>query len=318
MKYFITGGAGFIGSNLADRLIKKNKVVVYDNLSSGSKNFISHHFKNKNFKFIKGDILNKSFLNKSIKGCDFVFHLASNPDIAKSAIYPDLDLNQGIITTFNVLDAMRLNGIKKIAYTSGSGVYGDQGLTYTAEGFGPLLPISMYGASKLSSEGLISAFCHMYDMQAWIFRPANIVGRNQTHGVGVAFIEKLKNNPRKLEILGNGKQSKSYLYVDDVIDAFLLVIKKSDNKINLFNLASNSFIDVTSIAKVVVEEMKLKNVKFRYTGGATGWKGDIPKVRISAKKINRLGWKPKFNSKQAFRKSIRDLLPKNESYIKVR
>ncbi len=311
MKYFITGGAGFIGSNLVDALIKKNKVVVYDNLSSGSKDFIAHHFKNKNFKFIKGDILNKSLLNKSIKGCDFVFHLASNPDIAKSALYPDLDLNQGIITTFNVLDAMRHNGIKKIAYTSGSGVYGDQGLTYTAENFGPLFPISMYGASKLGSEGLISAFCHMYDMRAWIFRPANIVGRNQTHGVGVAFIEKLKNNPRELEILGNGKQSKSYLYVDDVINAFLLAIKKSGNKINLFNLTSNSFIDVTSIAKIVDEEMKLKNVKFRYTGGNVGWKGDVPKVRINAQKINKLGWKPKFTSKEAIRKSVRNLLGAN-------
>jgi len=307
-KIFITGGAGFVGSNLIDKLIRQNQITVYDNLTSGKKSFLSAHLKKKNFKFIKGDLLDFNKLKKSIKNHNLIIHLASNPDIAKSEKYPKLDLDQGIITTFNILDTMRLAGIKKIAYLSGSGVYGDQGTNYTAESFGPLLPTSMYGASKLAAEGLISAFCQMYNMQSWILRPANLIGKRQTHGVGHAFVKKLKNNPKELEILGNGKQSKSYLYIEELINALILVINKSNQKINLFNVASNNFINVTTIAKITTEEMGLKNVKFKYTGGTGGWKGDVPKVRMNTKKINMLGWKPKLTSKQAFRKSIRDLL----------
>ena len=166
----------------------------------------------------------------------------------------------------------------------------------------------MYGASKLAAEGLISAFCHMYDMQSWIFRPANIVGPNQTHGVGYDFIKKLKASPRELIILGDGTQSKSYLYVNDLIDAMLLVVKKSDDAVNLFNVASDSFIDVKTIAQLVTKEMCLENVKFKYTGGRKGWKGDVPKVRIDTAKIKRLGWRARFTSREAIKKSIQDLL----------
>lgn len=288
-RIFITGGAGFIGSNLVKKLGKQNQITVYDKKNGD-------------------DLLDFAKLKKSIKNHDFVFHLASNPDISKSEKNPRLDLDQGVFATFNVLEAMRCNNIKKIAYTSGSGVYGDQGIKYTKENFGPLLPISMYGASKLACEGLISAFCHMYDMQSWIFRPANIVGRRQTHGVGYDFVKKLRNNPEELTILGDGTQSKSYLYIDDLIDALLLAIKKANNKVNLFNLASDGFTDVKTIAKIVAEEMGLKNVKFKYTGGSKGWKGDVPKVRLDTSKIKNLGWQPKFTSKQAIRKSIKDLL----------
>lgn len=288
-KIFITGGTGFIGSNLVKKMDKRNRITVYDKKNGD-------------------DLLDFAKLKKAIKNHDFVFHLASNPDIAKSEKYPRLDLEQGIIATFNVLEAMRLNNIKKIAYTSGSGVYGDQGVKYTSENFGPLLPVSMYGASKLAAEGLISAFCHMYGMQSWIFRPANIVGPSQTHGVGHDFIKKLKNNPKELIILGDGTQSKSYLYVDDLIAAMLLAIKKSNDKINLFNVASDSFINVSAIAEIAVREMGLKNVKFKYTGGSKGWKGDVPKVRLDTAKIKRLGWRAKLNSNEAIRKSVKDLL----------
>ena len=310
MKYFITGGAGFVGSSLIDALAPNNAVTVYDNLSSGKKEFIAPHLKKKNFKFIKGDVLDVKFLNQSIKGHDLVFHLASNPDISLSVKNPRLDLDQGIIATFNVLEAMRTNGIKKISYNSGSGVYGDQGLTYTAEDFGPLLPTSMYGASKLAAEALISAFCYIYDMQAWILRPANLVGRRQTHGVGFDFIKKLKANPKELLILGDGQQSKSYLYIDDFISAMLLIMNKAKEKINVFNVASDNFIDVTSIAKITAQAMGLKGVNFKYTGGQGGWKGDVPKVRIDAKKLKKLGWSPKLTSKKAIERSIQDLLKK--------
>lgn len=309
MKYFIAGGAGFVGSNLVDKLMKGNNgVVIYDNLSSGKKEFIAHHFDKKNFKFIKGDVLDVKSLNEAIRGSDFIFHMASNPDISRSFAEPELDLNQGILTTFNVVNAMRQNGIKKIAYNSGSGVYGDQGATYTPEDFGPLLPNSMYGASKLGSEGIISAFCQLYDMQSWIFRPANLIGKRQTHGVGYDFIRKLKKNSSELEILGNGKQSKSYIYISDFIDAILLAIKRSRDRINLFNVASNTFIDVTAIAKITCDVMGLKNVIFKYTGGRGGWKGDVPIVRMGTKKLTKLGWKPKMTSAQAFRQSIKDIL----------
>lgn len=307
-KIFITGGAGFVGSNLVRRLIDENQITAYDNLTSGKESYLEEYLGNPKFQLIIGDLLDLKKLKKTLKGYDLVIHLASNPDIAKSLKDPSLDLNQGIIATFNVLEAMRLNNVRKIIYPSGSGVYGDQGLKYTAEDFGPLLPTSMYGASKLAAEGLISAFCHLYEMQSWIFRPANIVGKNQTHGVAYDFIRKLKKNSERLEILGDGTQSKSYLYIDDLVDAVFLAVNKSRKRVNLFNLASDGFTTVRAIAKIVVKEMGLENVEFKYTGGNRGWKGDIPKVRLDTRKIKKLGWKPKFNSNEAVRQSIKDLL----------
>jgi len=307
-KIFVTGGAGFIGSHLVDRLITDNEITVYDNFSSGKESLVRKHIKKANFRLVAEDLLDFQQLQKALKGQEIVFHLASNPDIAKSMKDPALDLNQGIVATFNVLEAMRLQGVKKLVYTSGSGVYGDQGLEYTAEDFGPLLPTSMYGASKLAAEGLISAFCHLYNMHAWIFRPANIVGSGQTHGVAFDFIRKLKKNPRQLEILGDGTQSKSYLLVSDLINAMLLAIEKANDVVNLFNVTSTTFIDVTMIARIVCEEMGLKDVEFVYTGDDRGWRGDVPKVRMDIKKITKLGWHPKLASDQAIRQSVRSLV----------
>lgn len=309
MKCFITGGAGFIGSNLVDRLIREgHSVTIYDNFSSGREEFIKHHYKNPLFKCMKGDLLDKDKLVNSIKGHDIIFHFAANPDIAKGMVETDLDLRLGIIATYNIVEAMRINGIMKIAYSSGSGVYGDVGLIATPESFGPLLPISMYGASKLGAEGIISAFCNMFDIQAHVFRFANVVGGRQTHGVGYDFIKKLKKDPSILEILGDGSQSKSYIHISDVIDAMLFAIKNSNDKVNLFNIATDDYITVNEIAKIVVEEMGLKDVKFRYKGGKRGWKGDVPIVRFDLKKIHNLGWKAKYNSGEAFRLSIKTLL----------
>ena len=313
MKYFITGGAGFIGSNMADRLLENNsnEVTVYDNFCSGQMSYIEHHSKDKRFRLIKGDLLDLPLLKKSIAGHDFVFHFAANPDIAKSMLETDLDLRLGIIATYNVVESMRTNGVKMLAYSSGSGVYGDVGLTQTAENFGPLLPISMYGASKLGAEGVISAFCGMFDLQAWIFRFANVVGPRQTHGVGFDFIRKLKKEPRKLQILGDGSQSKSYIHVSDVIDAMLFVIEKQNQNVNVFNVATDDYITVNEIAEIVTEEMKLSKVKFEHTGGSRGWKGDVPVVRFNIEKIHKLGWKSKYNSQQAIRLSIQELLKKS-------
>ncbi|UCC39481.1 MAG: NAD-dependent epimerase/dehydratase family protein [Candidatus Aminicenantes bacterium] len=308
MKYFITGGAGFIGSHMVDELIKEGEVTVFDNLTSGKTDYVAHHQENDKFKFIKGDLGDLSHLKKAMKNYDAIFHFAANPDIARSMLETDLDLREGTLLTYNVLETMRHNGVKKIIYSSGSGIYGDVGTTPTPEDFGPLLPISMYGASKLSCEGLISAFCHMFDMQGYIFRFANVVGKRQTHGVGYDFIHKLKENPKELTILGDGTQSKSYIHVTDVAEAMLFVYKGSSDKVNVFNVATDDYIDVTTIAKIVIEEMELKDVRLHYTGGNRGWKGDVPKVRFDLDKIHRLGWRAKYNSTEAIRKSIREML----------
>jgi len=212
MKVFVTGGAGFIGSNIVDALMEKGyEVTVYDNLSSGKKDFIRQHFGKDGFKFIEGDLSDIKKLKDVMRGFECVFHFASNPDIARGMVETDLDLKEGTILTYNILEAMRINSVRRILYSSGSGVYGDVGAVATSEDYGPLLPISMYGASKLACEAMISAFSHMFNMQAWIFRFANVVGGRQTHGVCLDFIKKLKKNSKELEILGNGTQSKSYI-----------------------------------------------------------------------------------------------------------
>jgi len=309
MKCFISGGAGFIGSSMADRLISEgHDVTVYDNLSSGQLDFLKQHQDNPSFNFIKADLLDLEKLTESMKGHDMVFHFAANPDISKGLIETDLDLRLGVTVTYNVLEAMRLNGVKKIAYSSGSGVYGDVGLTQTPEDYGPLIPISLYGASKLGAEGVISAFSFMFDMKSWIFRFANVIGGRQTHGVGYDFIRKLRKNPEKLEILGDGTQSKSYIHIEDVLDAMLFVTKNTQDTVNLFNAATDDYITVTEIAEAVVEEMGLSDVEFEYSGGKRGWKGDVPVVRFNLDKIHKLGWKSKHNSMQAMRLSLKQML----------
>ena len=307
MRCFVTGGAGFIGSHLVDELIKKNKVTVYDNLSVGKKEFIKHHFAKKNFKFIQADLSEFKKLKESIKGHDAVFHLAANSDISNNEI-TDTDLKNGTIATYNVLEAMRLNEIRQIVFASSSAIYGEAEIKPTPENYGPLFPISFYGASKLACESLTSSFCHNFGIKAWIFRFANIVGKNDTHGVLVDFINKLKDNDKKLLILGNGRQSKPYLYVKDCVNGMLSGWKNSNELINYFNLGCEDTTSVTYIANMVVDEMKLKNVKFQYTGKDRGWPGDVPQVRLDIKKINKLGWKAKLSSDEAVRKSIKELL----------
>jgi len=309
MKTFVTGGAGFIGSHLVDRLIKKgNKVTVFDNLSSGKKDFIKHHFGNENFNFINADLLDLDRVKNEIKNHDIVFHLAANPHVRLGEKQTDLDLKLETIATYNVLESMRINDIKKIVFSSSSVVYGETDVELLPEDYGPLQPISLYGAGKLASEGLITAFCGTFDFQTWIFRFANVVGSRGTHGVIVDFINKLKKNPKELEILGNGKQKKPYIYVTECIDGILFGFEHSNNQINLFNLGVNSATEVTRIAEIVVKEMELDDVKFKYTGGKRGWKGDIPFFQLDITKIKKIGWEPKLSSDETVKKATRDLL----------
>ncbi len=308
-RVFITGGAGFIGSHVVDELLAAGKkVVVFDNLTSGKIEFINHHIDNPHFKFIKGDLLNKNDLKKVFREkIDTIIHLAANPDISKGITDPELDFKQTIVATFNLLMEMKEKKIMKIIYFSGSGIYGDLGENYASEDFGPLLPVSMYGASKLSAEALISAFSHLFNIQAWIFRPANIVGDRATHGVIFDFMKRLKENHKKLTILGDGNQSKSYLFISDVLNAVWLALKTTDDQVNIFNIASKSFITVDEIAKIAIQTLGFKNVKITHTGSKVGWPGDVPIVRIENKKLNDLGWKAKFNSSEAIQKTAEAL-----------
>ncbi len=312
MKAFVTGGAGFIGSHLVDALIQNgHTVTVYDNLSSGNKQFIQHHLSKEDFIFAKADLLDLKRVTQEIQGHDIVFHLAANPHVRLGETQTDLDMKQGVIATYNVLEAMRLHDIKKIVFSSSSVVYGETPGSLLPETYGPTLPISLYGAGKLGAEGLISAFCGTFDFQSWIYRFANVVGIRGTHGVIVDFIEKLRKNTKQLEILGDGKQCKPYLYVSDCVDGILYGYTHSHEKMNLFNLSCDTTTTVTRIAEMVVEEMGLQNVIFRYTGGIRGWRGDVPRFQLDPKKINTLGWNATLSSDEAVRKAIRDVLDTN-------
>jgi len=308
MKAFVTGGAGFIGSHIVDRLISEgHKVTVYDDLSSGKKEFIAHHKDDDNFKFVKADLAEQKTLDKEIKGHDVVFHIAANPDVRLGAQKPEI-AQKDILVTYNLLDSMRKAGIKKIVFSSSSTIYGETPAFPLPEDYGPLLPISVYGAAKLAAEGLISSFCHTFDMQGWVYRFANVVGPRGTHGVIVDFIKKLRANPQELEILGDGKQKKPYLYAPECVDGIMYGFNNSDEQINLFNLGCKDATEVTRIGEMIVEEMGLENVSFRYTGGKRGWKGDIPHFQFDIGKIEKLGWMPELSSDDAIRKTIQILL----------
>ena len=308
MKCFVTGGAGFIGSHLVDRLLDDgHEVTVFDNLSSGRKAFIAHHFDNPHFLFIKADLLQKHRIEQEIKGHDVVFHIAANPDVRSGVDDPSM-AEKDMQATYNLLDGMRKNNVNKIVFSSSSVIYGETPAKPLPEDYGPLLPISVYGAAKLASEGLISSFAHTFDMQAWMYRFANVVGIRGTHGVIVDFIHKLQDNPHELEILGDGKQKKPYLYVTECVDGMLHGFTHAKDEVNVFNLGVDSLTEVTRIGELIVEEMELENVEFKYTGGKRGWKGDVPQFQLAIDKMNEIGWEPKLSSDDAVRKAIRDLL----------
>jgi len=309
-KFFITGGAGFIGSNLCSKLLcdTDSLITIYDNFSNGKMTFLEELDGKGRLKIIKADVLDTKTLRKSMAGSDMVIHLAANADIALSASSTELDLNQTVIATYNVLEAMRINNIKSIVYSSGSGVYGDLGEISPAESFGPLYPVSLYGATKLSAEALISAFSSLFEMKAFIFRFANVVGKNQTHGVAYDFINKLLANNKELHVLGNGLQSKSYIHVNDIIAAILTSIEKQSAIIDTYNVGTGDYISVKEIASIVIESMKLDSVTVSFGETSIGWKGDVPKVRFTSEKICNLGWTPQFGSRQAIKFSVSQML----------
>ena len=309
MKILVTGGAGFIGSHIVDRLMKEgHEVIVYDNLSSGKIEFIEQHMKSKGFQFVHADLLDFEKLNEVMSGVDLVYHVAANPDVRRGAQDTKVHLEQNVLATYNVLESMRLNDVKDIVFTSTSTVYGEAEKIPTPEDYGPLAPISLYGASKLASEAFIMAYAHTFEMRAVIYRFANIVGPRSTHGVIYDFIMKLLKNPRELEILGDGTQSKSYLHVEDCVDAIIFGYENRKRGVEIFNIGSEDWINVRKIADIVVEEMGLENVRYRFTGGKRGWKGDVPKMLLSIEKIKDYGWRPEHNSEESVRLTAQNLI----------
>jgi UDP-glucose 4-epimerase len=308
-KTLVTGGAGFIGSHLTDKLIAKgNDVVVFDNLSSGDLKNLEHLKDNKKFSFIKGDLLKAEDIEVALRNVSRVYHIAANPEVRLGETNTKTHFEQNIVASYNLLEAMRKNDVKKIVFTSTSAVYGDAKVIPTSEGY-PAMPISTYGASKLAVEGMISSFCHTFGMNGIVFRFANVIGRGSNHGVIIDFIKKLKNNPNELEILGDGTQTKSYIHIDDCIEGMLFGEEKSNVNFELFNLGSEDKITVKELADLVVKGLGLNDVKYKFTGGyeGRGWKGDVKFMQLSIEKIKKLGWKPRYNSKEAVEKTVNEV-----------
>jgi UDP-glucose 4-epimerase len=310
---FVAGGAGFIGSHFVDRLLgdpRIERVTVFDNMSSGREWHLAGHLRDRRFAFVRGDVEDLDALTAAMRGHETVIHLASNPDIAKAQVEPMIDFDQGTLLTQNVVEAMRRSGAKTILYASGSGVYGDLGEAEASERDAIGLPISTYGASKLAGESLISAYCYMFDLRGRSFRFGNVVGARQTHGVGYDFVRRLLADPNRLDILGDGQQSKSYIHVEDVVEAALTAYRQEDKPYEVYNVATGDYITVTEIAQLAVEVLGLAPglVQFRYSGGDRGWKGDVPVVRLATERIRAIGWRCRRSSRQALDASMRSML----------
>ena len=307
MKIFITGGAGFIGSHLADRMLALNhEVIVYDNFSTGREEFISHNLSCRKYGFVEGDILNYELLKKSMKNCVFVFHLSANADVRFGTEHPKKDLEQNTIATFNVLEAMRSNGIQKIAFSSTGSIYGEPDIFPTPENAPFPVQTSMYGASKLAGEGLIQAYCEGFGFQSYIFRFVSILGERYSHGHVFDFYKSLRANPHELHVLGDGHQRKSYLYVHDCLDAMILAIEKSREKVNIFNLGTNEYCEVNDSIAWITEHLGYRP-KLLYTGGKRGWVGDSPFIFLDCGKIREIGWVPKLSIREGVIRTLRYL-----------
>jgi UDP-glucose 4-epimerase len=307
-RWLVVGGAGFIGGHVVARLLEDADVegiTVFDNFTSGREEHLAGSLDDPRLAVVRGDVKDLPALADAAAGHDAAVHLASNPDIARAATEPSIDFDEGTLLTHHVLEALRRGSVRRILYASGSGVYGDIGAIEADEDRGPLIPISTYGASKLAGEALVSAYSFMFGLVGRVFRFGNVVGPLQTHGVGLDFVRALLADPTRLAILGDGSQSKSYVYVDDVIDA-MLVASATDEPYGAFNVATGDYATVTEIADLAVEVVGLDaaSVRYEYTGGDRGWKGDVPVVRLSIERMRALGWSPTRTSREALRESM--------------
>ena len=315
-KVLVTGGAGFIGSHLVDRLMVDGKnVTVLDNLSNGSLKNLERWLGNERFKFIKGDLKKPRDAEKAVKGNELVFHLAANPEVRLGETDPSVHFQENLVATFNLLEAVRKSAsAKTFVFASTSTVYGEASVLPTPEDYGPSIPISTYGASKLGCEAIASSYAHTFGLRTLILRVANVVGSRANHGVIIDFINKLETDPKRLEILGDGTQKKSYLHIEDFIDATLHVTSRfldDGNKADVYNVGSVDHVEVKKIAEIVADEMGLQDVKFVFTGGVEGgrgWLGDVKIMHLSIEKLLKTGWKPRYGSEEAVRFAVQTLL----------
>ncbi len=293
MRYFVTGGAGFIGSHFVDRLLADgHHIVVYDNFSTGQEVFLEGASRSPSFRLIRDDVLDSDHLKSAMRGCDFVYHMAANADVRFGTEHPRKDLEQNTIATFNVLEAMRFNDIRRIGFSSTGSIYGEAEIFPTPEDAPFPVQTSLYGASKLACEGLIEAYCEGFDFQAWIFRFVSILGERYSHGHVFDFWKQLRSNPHELHVLGDGNQRKSYLYVEDCIDAITLAVDKAQGKVNIFNLGTDEYCSVKDSVRWITTEMGL-NPRVIHSGGAQGWIGDNPFIFLDCARVRALGWRPK-------------------------
>lgn len=308
MRVLVTGAAGFIASNLIPRLLQRgDEVIGIDNFFLGKREYVVQH---ERFLFVELDLLDLETLTRVFAEArpDRVWHLAANSDISFGTKYTDFDLKGGTLVTYNVLEAMRASGTKEIVFSSSGAVYGEPTVMPTPEDYGPILPISLYAASKVACETLITAFVHNYDLRAWIYRFGNIVGPNPTHGVIYDFVHKLQKDPKRLEVLGDGTQSKPYVHVQDCLDGIEFGIAHAHDDVNCFNLAVDDQTSVREIAQWTIEAMGLREVDVQYGEGPRGWRGDVAQVRLDTTRMTKLGWQPSMSSKAATKRAIREIV----------
>jgi UDP-glucose 4-epimerase len=304
---FVTGGAGFIGSHVVDRLAQDGaNVTIYDNFSTGQEEFVNHHTRNPKVRIVHADVLDGDRLKKEMARCDFVFHLQANADVRGGKQLTRIDLEQNTIATWNVLEAMRTNEIRHIAFASSATVYGEPNVFPTPESYAPL-QTSLYGASKLAGEAMIQAYSEYFGITCYIFRFVSWIGERYTHGVIFDFVKKLRANTQVLEILGDGKQRKSYLDVTDGADGIFYAVQHAEERKNVFNLGHDEFMNVLDLAGIVVEELGLKGVRYRTAGGERGWLGDSPFVHLDTTRLKVLGWRPQVSIEQGIRNTVRYL-----------
>jgi UDP-glucose 4-epimerase len=312
LKTLVTGGAGFIGSHLVDKLIDLGKDVrVIDNFASGSREHLTQWNDDPRMEIMEVDLLDVAFLDSALKGCDEVYHLAANPEVNAKNASPEDHFRQNIEATYNLLEAMKRSGKQKfIAFTSSSTVYGEAETIPTREDYGPLVPISLYGASKLACEALLTAYASMYGFRAIIYRLANVVGPRSNHGVIYDFVHKLRDNPDELEVLGDGSQSKSYLYIEDCITGLLKGMERG-NRVDIYNIGSWDRTNVLEIAETVKDEMGLSGARIRLTGGidgGRGWRGDVKIMQLDMEELRSVGWTPIYGSLEAVKLTARSLI----------
>lgn len=319
MHLLLTGGAGFIGSHLADALLTDPdaRVTAFDNLSLGRLENLAHLDGHPRFSFVRGDVLDAQALDALFAATPFdaVFHLAANSDIARSHADPSVDLDHTFLTTYRVLDALRRFGVKQVVFASTSAIYGNAtGALH--EAYGPLFPVSHYGAGKLASEAFVSSFAENYGIQSWIVRFPNVVGERTTHGVLFDFLRKIRENPDVLDVLGDGQQHKPYVYVKDLVEAILFVWRNSRARLNCFNVGVETRTRVADIARMVLEETG-QTRQIRYTGGSRGWVGDVPEFSYRLDAIHALGWRPRYTSDEAVRTALRQILAQTPTLAPV-